>query len=206
MKDIIQATAPPLYPILPTEGDGHAYRLQQITRINRELQNEADKRASLRKKYRRAINGVDAADTVLISTGAALGIGGVGLLATIVAIPIAVGLEIGSLGCAGLGVIGKFVSRKLSSKYSKHQQIETMARAKLNTISGIISKALADGNISDIEYGVVLAEAQKFETMKRDARTKAAKRPQSGHELKNGLLDQDQKAALQELLKKLNVS
>ncbi len=205
MKDELeQPTAPPLYPTLPTEGDGHAYRLQQITRIQADLTREAEKRASLCKKYRRGLNVVDGTDVALATAGAMLGIGGVCLLSTVVAVPLAVGLELGSLGCAGLCVIGKGAGRRLTHKYVKHRRIETIARAKLNTISDIVSKSLTDGYISDIEYRLVLDELRKFKDLKREAYNQKAPPPENMDELRKKLLDEGRKEALAEIAKKLS--
>jgi hypothetical protein len=199
------AEQPGLYPILPDAGNGHAYRLQEMTRIQAELRQEADKRAGLCKKYKRSVNAVDGVDATLVSIGAGLGIGGVGLLTTVVAIPVAIGLEAGSLGCAVLCAFGKVVGRRLTAKYDKHQRIETLARAKLNTISDIVSKALVDGNISDTEYNLVLAEVQKFEDMKREIRAKKAP-AENIDELKKTLLAQGRREALDDITKRLNTA
>jgi hypothetical protein len=199
------AEQPGLYPTLPDAGNGHAYRLQEMTRIQAELRQEADKRAGLCKKYKRSVNAVDGVDATLVSIGAGLGIGGVGLLTTVVAIPVAIGLEAGSLGCAVLCAFGKVVGRRLTAKYDKHQRIETLARAKLNTISDIVSKALVDGNISDTEYNLVLAEVQKFEDMKREIRAKKAP-AENIDELKKTLLAQGRREALDDITKRLNTA
>jgi hypothetical protein len=176
-----------------------------MTRIQAELRQEADKRAGLCKKYKRSVNAVDGVDATLVSIGAGLGIGGVGLLTTVVAIPVAIGLEAGSLGCAVLCAFGKVVGRRLTAKYDKHQRIETLARAKLNTISDIVSKALVDGNISDTEYNLVLAEVQKFEDMKREIRAKKAP-AENIDELKKTLLAQGRREALDDITKRLNTA
>ena len=203
----LHPTAPPrLYPAIPTEGNGNSYRLQQITRIQAELAREAEKRAGLCKKYKRGVNIVDGVDTTLVAVGAGFGVGGAALLSTIVAIPIALGLEFGSLGCAGLSVVGKVVGRRLTAKHDKHRHIEAIARAKLNTLSDIISKALVDGDISDAEYGLVLREVQKFETLKETARAKKAMPSENIDALKKQLLAESRKEALAELTKKLNSS
>ena len=194
-----------LYPTLTNARNGHAYRLQEITRIQAELRQEADKRAGLCKKYKRSINTVDGIDAALVSIGAGLGVGGVGLLTTVVAIPVAIGLEAGSLGCAVLCAFGKVAGRRLTAKYVKHRRIETMARAKLNTISDIISKALADGSISEIEYNLVLSEVQKFEAMKREIRAKKAP-TENIDELKKTLLAQGRREALDDIAKRLNTA
>ena len=210
--DKLQPTAPPpegdknrLYPVLPTHDDenGHAYRLQQITRIQTELKREAEKRAGLCKKYKRGLNAVDVTDAALASVGAGLGVGGVAFLSTVVAIPLAVGLELGSLGCAGLCVIGKVAGRRLTHKYVKHRRIEAIARAKLNSISDIVSNALADGNISDVEYRLILDEVRKFEDLRRETRATKAPSRKNMDELRKKLLAEGRKEALEELVKKL---
>ena len=136
-----QATAPPvnapLYPELPagpaetqsvnnTPPDQY-FRLQEISRLRKHLEDEKDKRSQLYKKYRRGINAVDAADTALISASMGMGIGGVGLLTTVIAAPVVLGLEIAALGCGLLGVAGKFIGRRLSVKAKKHDECSRRA-------------------------------------------------------------------------------
>ena len=43
-----------------------------------------------------------------------VGIGGVGLLSTIIAVPVVLGLEIAALTCGAMGVVGKYVARRLA--------------------------------------------------------------------------------------------
>ena len=81
-----------------------------------------------------------------------MGIGGAGLLATIIAAPIVFALEVASLGCGLLGVAGKFISRCLSLKVKKHDEISVLAESKLNTISDYVSAALSDGKISTQDF------------------------------------------------------
>ena len=160
-----QPTAPPsgipLYPELPITDDGTAgvstsatsggnvnvasqqqdqyFRLQEISRLRKHLEDEKDKRSQLYKKYRRGINAVDAADTALISASMGMGIGGVGLLTTVIAAPVVLGLEIAALGCGLLGVAGKFIGRRLSVKAKKHDEVRVLAESKLNTIADHVS-------------------------------------------------------------------
>ena len=77
------------------EQQGHIYRLQQIAHLKKELLEEREKRSSLYKKYHRGVNVID--DTALVSASVGMGIGGVGLLCTIIAAPIVLALEYGSL-------------------------------------------------------------------------------------------------------------
>ena len=82
-----------LYPELPITDDGTAgnvadgtsqrpdqyFRLQEISRLRKQLEDEKDRHSQLYKKYRRGINAVDAVDTALLSASVGMGIGGVGL-------------------------------------------------------------------------------------------------------------------------------
>ena len=184
-----QATAPPvnapLYPELPagpaetqsvnnTPPDQY-FRLQEISRLRKHLEDEKDKRSQLYKKYRRRINAVDAADTALISASMGMGIGGVSLLTTVIAAPVVLGLEIAALGCGLLGVAGKFIGRRLSVKAKKHDEVRVLVESKLNTIADHVSRALTDGQISDEEFRLIIDEAQKYTQMKAEIRTGAQK-------------------------------
>ena len=48
-----------------------------------------------------------------------------------------------------------------------------LAVSTLNTISSLISKALADDSISDDEYSLILLEFETFTGMKEDIRIKS---------------------------------
>jgi len=78
-----------------------------------------------------------------------MGIGGVGLLSTIIAAPVVLGLKIAAMACGILGVSGKFIGRLLAVKAKKHDNIRMLAESKLNTITDHVSCALIDGQISD---------------------------------------------------------
>ena len=157
-----QPTAPNLYPDLP---DGQNYRLQKISEIEKTLINERDLRKALYKKYRRGINITDGVDTGLISTSVILA--GVGL-----AVPIMLPLEISAIVCGSLGVCVKLIRRKMTSKAQKHYEIKTIADSKLNSIKGLISKALTDGQISENEFKLVLDELDKYNHLKENIHSK----------------------------------
>ena len=215
-----QATAPPvnapLYPELPagpaetqsvnnTPPDQY-FRLQEISRLRNHLEDEKDKRSQLYKKYRCGINAVDAADTALISASMGMGIGGVGLLTTVIAAPVVLGLEIAALGCGLLGVAGKFIGRRLSVKAKKHDEVRVLAESKLNTIADHVSRALTDGQISDEEFRLIIDEAQKYTQMKAEIRTGAQKAHAAvtlDEETKNSLIQQGRDEARASLMEKL---
>ena len=154
----------PLYPELPVE-DGQNYRLQKISEIEKTLINERDARKTLYKKYKRGINITDGVDTGLISTSVILA--SVGL-----AVPIMLPIEICAVVSGGLGVCVKLIRRKMTSKAQKHYEIKTIADSKLNSIKGLISKALADGQISENEFKMVLDELDKYNKLKENIHSK----------------------------------
>ena len=77
-----------------------------------------------------------------------MGIGDVGLLSTIIAAPVVLGLEGAVLDCGLLSVAGKVVSRRLGVNAKKHDEIRVLALGKLNTIADHVSTAMIDGEIS----------------------------------------------------------
>ena len=85
------------------------------------------------KKYRRGANVADGIDTALLSvTSVGLTAFGVGLLSTIIASPVTIGIGAGTIMCGLLGAGGKFISQRLQAKAEKHDQIRVLAESKLN--------------------------------------------------------------------------
>ena len=88
----------PIYPTLPVEESpeqqGHSYRLHEISLFKRQLEDEREKLASLYKKYHRGVNVIDGVNTALLT--ASMGVGGAGLLVTIIAAPTVFALECAS--------------------------------------------------------------------------------------------------------------
>ena len=174
--------------------------------MRKHLEDEKDKRSQLYKKYRRGINVVDAVDAALISASMGMGIGGVGLLTTVIAAPVVLGLEIAALGCGLLGVAGKFIGRRLSVKAKKHDEVRVLAESKLNTIADHVSRALTDGQISDEEFRLIIDEAQKYTQMKAEIRAGAQKAHAAvtlDEETKNSLIQRGRDEARASFIKKL---
>ena len=76
-----------IYPVLPSapSDEGHNYRLQKISEIQKEIENEKKIRMHLSEKYHRAFRIISFAETALQAGGVALGVVGIGVLSTIVA-------------------------------------------------------------------------------------------------------------------------
>ena len=145
-----------LYPPLETTGENH--RLQHLDEVRARLEEERDFRASLYKKYRLGVNVVDGLDSGLSVAGAAMAAMGVGLLTTIIATPITIGLQAGAIASGLLGAGGRFIYRKFEAKARKHDQIWVLAVSKLNLIADRISSALTDDKISEEEFHLILSE------------------------------------------------
>ena len=151
-----------LYPPLET---GDNYRLQHVAEVRFRLENKRDYTASLYKKNRRRANVVDGRHRAF---GGQRGLAafGVGLLSTIIAVPVAIGIQAGAIVCGLLGAGGKFIGRRLQAKARKHDQIRVLAESKLNTIADRISTALTDDKISDEEFRLILDEVNKYNQMR----------------------------------------
>lgn len=191
-----------LYPPLETTTleSGANYRLQHIAELRFQLEKERDFRARLHKKYRRAVNIVDGIDTTLSLVGVGMSATGIGLLSTIIAVPITVGLQAGAIMCGLIGAGGKVISRKLQTKAKKHDQIGVLAESKLNTIADYISKALNDDKISDEEFHLILSEVDKYNEMKSEIRGRQKQGVGLSEIEKKKLLDDVMKAARTNML------
>ena len=89
-----------------------------------------------------------------------------------------IGIILASTGLfLGLGSVVIHKTQKMfDSKAKKHDKIKTLAESKLDTISGIVSKAVEDSHISHQEYKLILKEVEHYRKMKDDIRTKSKKR------------------------------
>ena len=117
---------------------------------------------------------------------------GVGLLTTIIAAPVAIGLQAGAIAC-GLLAGGRFNFRKLEAKARKHNQIRVLALSKLNTIADRISTALTDDKISEEEFRLILSEVDKYDQMKAEIRR--------GRQKEGGGVSENEKKQLMSLMR-----
>ena len=137
-----------------------------------------------------------------------MGIDGVVLLSTIVAAPVVLGLEVAALGCRLLGVADKLISRRLLVKAKKHDEVRVLVESKLNTIANHVSKALADGTISEAEFHLIAEEAYKYTQMKAEIGVGAKKAYAAitiDEETKNSLIQRGRDEARASFMKKLAV-
>ena len=136
------------------------------------------------KMYRRGAIVADGIDTAHSVTSMGLAASRVGLLSTIVAAPVAIGLQAGAIVCGLLAAGGKLVGRRLQAKARKHDLIRGLAESKLNTIADRILVALNDDKITEEEFCLILSEVDKYNQMKNEIR---------GHQKHSGGLSEDEK-------------
>ena len=187
-----------LYPQLH---NGNNFRLSKSCKVLEDLEREIVHYENVRKKYNRA-------RSVFVQVGAATGFlsvvfsaGGLGTGLTGVGLPI--GISLGALGgIFGIASIGCGLAlKRLSSKVNKHDQTVALAKAKTNTVSGLVSKALTDNEVSDNEFALIIAEKEKFNSLKRGIRQKYRKEEEKKLDVKQLRAD-----IKNELMQKLTAS
>ena len=200
-----------LYPELPDPGapPDQSYRLQEISRLRKNLEDEQESRAQLYKKYLRAVNILDGLDMLAFAICLISGVAGVGPLAIIVAAPVVIGLEIAAMVCGALGAFGKVVARRLTVKARKHDSLRVLAESKLNTISDHVSRALMDGVVDDVEFRIIVDELKKYGQLKAEIKA-GARREYAATALdkktKNSLIQRGRDEARAQFLKNLGAS
>ena len=166
-----------LYPQIPATAppDDESYRLKKIDELEKFLRTEVESRDKLTKRFKRRATAATFSDTSVIAAITTLGGTSIGLASTgigIALIPIlaSTGLFLG----LGSAVIHK-TQKIFDSKAKKHDKIKTLAESKLDTISGMVSKAIENSHISHQEYQLILKEIEHYRTMKEEIRTKSKK-------------------------------
>ena len=151
--------------------DADKFRLERIKEIKDEIITELNKRENTCKKYKKIALVTEILDSGCVMVSIALTSSGA---ATIIIPPLATGLGIAG-GISGfLGLVFKFVSKKLQSKLRLNEDIIILSKSKLNTISDLISKALDDGEVSDEEFQLISKELVSFYEMKKEIKKKTA--------------------------------
>ena len=85
------------------------------------------------------------------------------------------------------------------AKQGKHDAIMLLAQSKLDSIAGIISQAMEDGDISPAEFHKVLQERKKYRRLKDDIRNRTkAKVKQIEKEQREEIFEQGRKEGRKE--------
>ena len=96
----------------------------------------------------------------------------------------------------------KYLKASISAQ-GKHDSTKLLAHSKLDSIANIISQAMQDGDISSIEFHIVLQKVEKYCKLKADVRNQAkAKVKQITKEQREKLLEQRRKEGKEDFLRK----
>ena len=63
-------------------------------------------------------------------------------------------------------------SRRLNKKVIKHEKTISLAESKHLSVSRLVSKALTDGEVSDVEFNLILREIENYYSLKGQLRRK----------------------------------
>ena len=145
------------------------FRLKKISDLQTELTNEADQYRQVAKKYKRTHSithisavGLGSLSAGLLSATLATALTGFGIVASPQSPALAGVATVFGLFSVGFAA----VSKRLERKVTKHEKIYTLALAKQNSVSELVSKALTDKRISDSEFAIILREVQKYHELK----------------------------------------
>ena len=163
-------SAPPLYPKL----NGGDYRLKKIIDSQKELENEITHYRRISKKYKRAKTLINA---FAVTTGALTTVLSTASLATLLsAIAAPIGASLAAIS-ALMGITSTATgvsSERLNKKLTKHKTV-SLAESKHISISRLVSKAMTDGSISDVEFNLILREIENYYSLKGKLRMEVKK-------------------------------
>ena len=191
-----------LYPQLET---GLSFRLSEITNIRNTLQDEAAKRVRLRQKYKTAYVISHALNTGVCVVASVTTAGAVGTLAAGVGAIAALPLGIISLAAGAVGLVGSATQKILLKKLEKHNRILALSEAKLCTIDRLVSKALKDSFVSDLEFDAIQEEMADYRAKRREIQIKIRASTNTDLEkFKKDMIERGRKKGLQEAKRALN--
>ena len=161
-----------LYPMQElTQLNAEDFRLKKINDLLKELSDEVEHYRQVAKKYKRSHSMVHTSAVGLgtlsvgLSSGAlATALTGFGIVASPALAGVATICGLGSVGFAA-------ASKRLERKVTKHEKIYTLAQAKRNSVNELVSKALADKQISDVEFHIITREVEKYHELKAEIRS-----------------------------------
>ena len=171
------APAQPLYPTHElTQLNAEDFRLKKISDLLKELSDEAEHYRLVAKKYKRSHSIVHRSAVGLGSLSVGLSSGALATALTgfgIVASPALAGVATLVCGITSVGFAA--TSKRLERKVTKHEKIYTLALAKRNSVNELVSKALADKQISDVEFTIITREVERYHELKAAIRNGVTK-------------------------------
>ena len=160
-----------LYPTQElTQLNAEDFRLKKISDLLKELSDEVEHYRQVAKKYKRSHSLVHTSAVGLGSLSVGLSSGALTTALTgfgIVASPALAGVAT-VCGLASVGFAA--VSKRLNRKVAKHEKINTLALAKRNSVNELVSQALADKQINDVEFAIITRKVEKYHTLKDEIR------------------------------------
>jgi len=196
---------PNITPSAPSQDDeGQAYRLKKIDEAEKFLRSEVSSRDKLAKQCKRRAAAFMFSDTAVITSITILEAASIATLTTGIGLPISVVLASTGL-LLGLGsVVVHKTEKMLSSKAKKHDKIKTLAESKLDSISGLVSKAAEDAHISHQEYHFILKEIENYRKLKQQIRAKSKRMIDAlTSEQREAILAQGREQGKQDFLRKI---
>ena len=184
-----QECAEQLYPMNEiTQINAEDVRRKKTSDLQTELTDEADHYRQVAKKYKRTHSithisavGLGSLSAGLSSATLATALTGFGIVASPALVGVATVFGLFSVSFAE-------VSKRLERKVTKHEKIYTLALAKQNSVSQLVSKALADKRIDDSEFTIIIRKVQKYHELK-DAGMARRKQKQKKKETQTPNLD-----------------
>ena len=171
-------TSQPLYPMGEiAQLNAEDFRLKKINDLLKELSDEVEHYRQVAKKYKRSHSMVHTSAVGLGSLSVGLSSGALATALTgfgIVASPALAGVAT-LCGLASVGFAA--TSKRLERKVTKHEKIYTLAQAKRNSVNELVSQALADKQISDIEFRIITREVEKYHELKAEIRAGGGGKP-----------------------------
>ena len=162
----------PLYPTQElTQLNAEDFWLKKINDLLKKLSDEVEHYRQVAKNYKRSHSMVHTSAVGLgslsvgLSSGAlATALTGFGIVASSALAGVATLCGLGSVGFAT-------ASKRLNRKVAKHEKIYTLAQAKRNSVNELVSQALADKQISDVEFHIITHEVEKYHELKAEIRS-----------------------------------
>ena len=157
----------PLYPTHElAQLNGEDFRLKKVNDLLKELSDEAEHYRQVAKKYKRShfmvhtsAVGLGSLSVGLLSGALATALTGFGIVASPALAGVATVCGLASVGFAA-------ANKRLERKVTKHEKIYTLALAKRNSVNELVSKALADKQISDVQFRIITREVEKYHELK----------------------------------------
>ena len=174
--NVLPSAPPPLYPTHELRQlKAEDFRLKKISDLLKELSDEAEHYRHVAKKYKRSHSIVHKSAVGLGSLSVGLSSGALATALTgfgIVASPALAGVAT-VCGLASVGFAA--ASKQLNRKMTKHEKIYTLAIAKRNSVNELVSKALEDKRISDVEFTIITREVERYHKLKAEIRSGVTK-------------------------------